>query len=504
MSSNAGDRVDKTGRGRGSAGGRLGMSRAGGLFEIDLRSLALFRIGVSVTLLVDLASRVRDMDAFYAARGVLPPGLARSLWDQRVTLSPFTWAAESTPLLWTGVLLLATAALCLALGLVPRWAAAAAWFLLAALQDRNPGLYMSGDRYLLLLLMWCVLLPTGARLSVRPAPIGVTRIRSFAGAGLLVQVMVVYVLTGLKKTGAEWFDGTALWYALNQQHVTAIGSWLRSQTALLGVLSRAIRWTEIFGPLLVLSPWRNGAARTIAVVLFWAFHLGIYTFQGIAVFQLVGLSAWLVFLPSAVWDRRAGRESRGARGGGEQRCHPSRWSEVVSLVPLSYLVLVMAYTGTGLVLRGTPHFPAPLVIDRLARFLHLQEGWAMFSSVGFYRMWFVAPGHLADGSEVNVLRRAPLDWGTPSDLQTAQRGFRWSRYLMNVVPRGLDEPPFRETYPPLLGYLCREWNAHNSGEHRLVGISIVGMVEMIPEAGSVTTGHAQRVTIATRDCPDSF
>src|SRR5262249_7124427 len=68
------------------------------------------------------------------------------------------------------------------------------------------GLYMSGDRYLLLLLMWCILLPTGARLSVRPAPNGVTRLRSFAGAGLLVQIMVVYVLTGLKKTGAEWFD----------------------------------------------------------------------------------------------------------------------------------------------------------------------------------------------------------------------------------------------------------------------------------------------------------
>jgi len=201
MNSGEGDMVDEAGRGRGS--GRLGMSPLGALFEIDLRSLALLRIGVAVALLVDLASRVRDMDALYSARGVLPPALARSLWDRSVTLFPFTWVAESTPLLWTGVFLLATAALCLALGLIPRWAAAAAWFLLAALQDRNPGLYMSGDRYLLLLLMWCILLPTGARLSVRPAPIGVTRIRSFAGAGLLVQIMVVYVLTGLKKTGAE-------------------------------------------------------------------------------------------------------------------------------------------------------------------------------------------------------------------------------------------------------------------------------------------------------------
>src|SRR5215510_10209966 len=486
---------------RGSGGDLLGMSRLGALLEIDLRSLTLFRIGVAATLLADLASRVPDLEAFYGARGVLPPELARSLWDLRVTVSPFAWVAECTPLLWTGVFVLAAAAVSLALGFVPRSAAALAWFLLAALQDRNPGLYMSGDRYLLLLLMWCILLPTGARLSVRPAPIGVTRIRSFAGAGLLVQIMVVYVLTGLKKTGAEWSDGTALWYALNHQHVTATGSWLRSQTALLAILSRAIRWTEVFGPLLVLSPWRNAAARTIAAMPFWAFHLGVYTFQGIGVFQLVGLSAWLVFLPSAVWDRRAAWESRGAHRAG-QRCHPSRWSEVLSLVPLSYLVIVMAYASTGLVLRGTPHFPSPLVVDRLARLLHLHEGWAMFSTVGFYRIWFVAPGQLADGSEINVLRLGPLDWGTPSDLQTAQRGFRWSLYLMNVVPRGLDEPSFRETYPPLLGHLCREWNAHNRGEHRLVRISMVGMVERIPDVGSRTTGQTQRVMIATRDCPD--
>src|SRR5215472_15275286 len=79
MSSNEGGMVDQPGRPRGSGGDLLGMSRLGSLLEIDLRSLALFRIGVAVTLLVDLASRVRDLEAFYGARGVLPPGLARSL-----------------------------------------------------------------------------------------------------------------------------------------------------------------------------------------------------------------------------------------------------------------------------------------------------------------------------------------------------------------------------------------------------------------------------------------
>src|ERR1700730_11670272 len=204
----------------------------GTLIEIDLRSLALFRIGVALVLLVDLLSRVRDLDAHYGAHGVLPPQLARTLWDQRVAVSPFTWVAAWPSLLWFGVALLALAALCLMMGVFPRVAAATAWVLLAALQDRNPALYMAGDRYLLLLLMWCILLPTGARLSLRPGSLSAPRIRSWAGAGLLLQVVLVYVIAGLKKTRSEWSDGTALWYALGEaEYVTAAGQWLRAQPA---------------------------------------------------------------------------------------------------------------------------------------------------------------------------------------------------------------------------------------------------------------------------------
>ena len=57
MSSNEGGMVGQPG----SGGGPLWMNRLGALLEIDLRSLALFRIGVAATLLADLASRVRDL-----------------------------------------------------------------------------------------------------------------------------------------------------------------------------------------------------------------------------------------------------------------------------------------------------------------------------------------------------------------------------------------------------------------------------------------------------------
>jgi hypothetical protein len=423
-----------------------------------------------------------------------------------VAISPFSWVAPWPSLLWAGAALLAIAALCLGLGVFPRLAAVTAWGLLAALQDRNPALYMAGDRYLLLLIMWCVLLPTGARLSLRPAPVGVTRIRSWAGAGLLLQVMFVYVATGLKKTGPAWFDGTALWYALySEPYVTAAGHWLRSQTALIGPLSFAVKWVEPVGPLLVLSPWRNQAARLITVGLFWAFHLGLQIFHAIGVFQLVGLAAWLVFLPSVTWERRASRHpaEREIAIGAERRLRPARWSETLALVPLTYLIITMTCTLTGILVRDRP-YPVPALVNWVATDLHLSEGWAMFTGLGHpgaVYFWFLVPGQLADGSEVEVLRRAPLDWSRPSNFQSAQRGFRWSQYLLNAIHPGTHMATFRKTHPLLLDYLCREWNARNEPRRRLERVELVMVTEKIPAPGSAAPAMGDRLHVASGACP---
>ena len=71
----------------------------------------------------------------------------------------------------------------------------------------------------------------------------------------------------------------------------------------------------------------------------------------------------------------------------------------------------------------------------------------MFQSPRKRWTWFLAPGRLADGTEIEVLRRAPLDWSQPSDPQSEQRGFRWILYLEAAIARGVYDPPFRVTHP---------------------------------------------------------
>ena len=307
-----------------------------------------------------------------------------------------------------------------------------------------------------------------------------TRVRSWAGTGVLVQIALVYVVTGLKKTDPEWFDGTAVWYALSmEEYVTALGRWVRMQPALIAPLSYGVKWVEIFGPLLVFSPWRNTATRLIAFGLFWTLHLGLEICQAIGIFQLVGLAAWLAVLPSAVWDRRTTAPST---DGGSLR--NARWAEWLALVPLAYLAIVLALVGSGAAV-GRPHHPVPRAVDRIAVPLHIQEGWAMFTDLSGSNPWFMAPGRLTNGEEIEVLRRGPLDWRKPPDVQSTLRGFRWTMYFFNVIGRrGAGEWESEATRWALLDYLCREWNAENPPARRLESVSLVMVIGPMPRPGS--------------------
>jgi hypothetical protein len=316
----------------------------------------------------------------------------------------------------------------------------------------------------------------------------------------MLQVVLVYVVTGLKKTGPEWFDGTALWYALSQEaYTTAAGHWLRSQTGLIEPLSFGMKWVEMLGPLLVFSPWRNGAARLAAVGLMWALHLGLQACMAIGIFQFVGLAAWCVFLPSAIWEPAGSRLSVLST----ERVQPARWSEKLALVPLGYIIILFVYAVTGVLVRGTP-YPVPKSVDRIAVPLHLQEGWAMFSSSSRVDLWFLAPGRLADGSDVEVLRRAPLDQNKPSNVQSAQRGFRWTMYFGNAIAKGFRDPSFGPTHAALLEYLCREWNADTEPSHRLERVELVLVRDEMPRPGSVVAAVGDRHLLATRECPPNF
>jgi hypothetical protein len=195
-------------------------------FTVDLRALALLRMGVALLLLLDLGIRSTDLEAHYSNLGVLPLHvLQQFLW------TPYQFSLHAASGLWQvqAILFLLAAALALALlvGYQVRAATVLSWIMLVSVQNRNPIIGQGGDDLLRMLLFWAIFLPWGRVYSLdarrRPAPDAYAYF-SAATVAYVLQICLVYWCTALLKTGPEWTrDGTAIYYALSLDQVLMPG-----------------------------------------------------------------------------------------------------------------------------------------------------------------------------------------------------------------------------------------------------------------------------------------
>jgi len=120
---------------------------------LDLRALALLRIGLSVIILLDLGNRSTDLEAHYANMGMLPPAAPLDrLW------TPYQFSLRTTSELWqVQAVLFGLVAAALLLGYHTRLATS--WVLLVSLQSRSHILNQGGDDLLRMLLFWGMFLP---------------------------------------------------------------------------------------------------------------------------------------------------------------------------------------------------------------------------------------------------------------------------------------------------------------------------------------------------------
>jgi len=441
--------------------------RLGEVFGADLRSLALLRVALAGLVLCDVGLRARDLTVFYSDAGVLPRAeyLARVGEGWGWSLHLVSGAA------WLQAGLFAVAALA-ALAMLVGWRTRAAtivtWVMLCSVQQRNPLLEQGGDILLRMVLFWAMFLPLGARASVDRARAGsgdgdgeAVRVVSVATVALLVQLVLVYWMTALWKDSAAWrSDGSALYWALQiDQYVSGVGRWLRGYPGALTVLTLVLFWFEVVGPCLLLSPWRTGMVRTVAIAGFVMLHVGVWLCLDIGLFPFVSAFVMVGLLPSWFWDAgvpRLGAALRGVerwlatrvhgRAGARAAGRLPRWAEALCAGCLVYVVWwnVADLPGAPFGLPGRLHF--------VARVLRLQQRWDMFAPAPMRNDgWIVIVGRMGDGREVDLLRGArALSWQAP-----AQRGYvnqRWRRYLMNLVA------PARRGYRrPYARWLCRRW-----------------------------------------------
>jgi hypothetical protein len=188
-------------------------------------------------------------------------------------------------------------------------AAVVAWLVWVSMMGRNPLLYSLADQLQMALCTLLMVMPSGRGLSLdakrrgtKPVPVWCRRI-------VQLQLAVMYVATGLLKTGTTWrVDGTALYYALSNpynrhfaisQVLAAVQPWvLRPMTF------ATLAWEIAFGPFVALH-WLRGALgrprwlpdlRLLFLGFGIAVHIGIQLMMYVAFFSPLAIASYLAFL----------------------------------------------------------------------------------------------------------------------------------------------------------------------------------------------------------------
>ena len=279
------------------------------IFGFDLRSLAVFRIGLASVIIADLIIRFGDIKAHYSDYGVLPRTVLINQFIQ-----PWYWSIHLLSgepfvqsLLFGFALLFA---LLLLIGYRTTLASIACWAMIISLHNRNPALIFAGDDTLRAIAFWAMFLPLGAvysfdsalNTSTKPLP---KRIVSGATVGLIIQLCFIYMFSAwFKHQSPLWStEGSAVYYALNfDQYGTWFGQFLLQLKPLLKTMNFGALWFEWLGCLLLFIPWKNSFFRCIAIASFISLHISFGLTFTIGIFPALCIAVWLAFVPTVIWE----------------------------------------------------------------------------------------------------------------------------------------------------------------------------------------------------------
>lgn len=278
------------------------------IFQLDLRSLAVFRVGLGLLLILDIMNRFPNLISHYTDFGALPRKAILELGTLPHYISLHMISGHWSIMAALFGLSIAISLLLIA-GYRTRLMTFLAWFLLISLHSRAPIVLQAGDVLLRLLLFWAFFLPIGARFSIDAAltksndHYQTNSINGAACAAYLLQVAFIYWFGIFLKSGDEWWpDLTAVYYALHlDQFTTSFGVWLRQFPDLLKTLTVQTLFIESFIPLLWFVPFKQNWCRSFAILILVAMHLGFAATMNIGLFPFIDIVALLPIIPSGFW-----------------------------------------------------------------------------------------------------------------------------------------------------------------------------------------------------------
>lgn len=157
------------------------------------------------------------------------------------------------------------------------------------------------------------------------------------------------------------------------------------------------------------------------------------------------------------------------------RFEAPRWTQVAAAVALASILLWNLAS-----IRVMPD-AAFRVLSSILYVARLDQFWDMFAPFpGRDDGWYVVPGRLVNGTEVDVRHpeRGAVTYAKPEYVTDEIKNFRWQAYEIRLY-----DPRFRHHRLAYARYLCRQWNRDVTGDQRLESLRIVYLLERTPPPG---------------------
>lgn len=463
-------------------------------FSVDLKSLAMFRIAFGSILFIDVFYRLFYINDFYSDLGVLP---------REALISQFLSNWESSLLLISGrgeiIFVLMSIALVfiamMTVGYRTRLATFFVWIFVTSIHVRAQIVLHGGDDLIRVLLFWCNFVPLNAEFSVDrylhpQSKSGSSKFLSFGSAGLLLQLMAMYLFTAALKIHPVWNqDGTAIYYALNlEQFTDSVGRWLLNFPEIMRMMTFSTLALEWIGPILVLLPWVQRYARTWVALSFIGFHFGLFVCLHLGPFPWTCMAAWLMVLPGEFWQSFTFWKYRPIVWISTQ-VKRLQWRAEVPRVPFSKLSQAIAAVFIVLMLGWNLSHHESFPYRRTENFriimniAELYQKWNMFAP--YPRKddgWYVIEASLFNGKIFNPLAGDLVyTEEKPEDVAATYKNSMWRKYLTNTWLKT------NHAYRIYFGkYLCRKWNDDKIDlDDKINTMKIYYMMEMTPAPGGL-------------------
>lgn len=391
-------------------------------FYIDLRAISLARIFIGIIVLIDIIEKINHYQFYYSDTGIFT---RQNFIDNPFNQSYFSilLAFDSTipRLAFFGVSLFAATGLIL--GYKTKWSSFLCWIVLLSFHNRNIYLNQGGDDLLRMLLLIGIFMPWNSRYSIdkwnETIPESPTD-NSFAGFAWMLQLGIMYVMSGILKTGSEWTQTrTAIYHVFELEQLTRpLGHWALNFPAMLKTATLVSVYLEKFSFVFFLIPLRWRGFRNAGILLIISFHLVTMATMRIGIFPWVSIAALSGLL---VYNN-----------GGDKNC----WKR-----PEIYFQGILSKLGLGILMGITLWFqfrytrlkvPQLPYENQIIYTFRLDHYWGMFAPDVYKNDgWFIMDATFMDRSHADLLTQKPVTNMKP-DVYAFYKNDRYRKLLENI------------------------------------------------------------------------